>query len=404
MTTQPTPSPVSTEDVFPIMNWDEPQMEKERTVEVLRSLSECNFTVAGFFPPDKMPACDELGLKAMVAIPGGPQGTKDDWAAYSDAKIERLVADCLAACGNSKAPLGLYVVDEPIEKSYENIGRAVSIVRRLAPDLIAYVNLFGNEVVSKMGHDLGVRTYPEYLERMVKDINPSILSWDNYNIPYSGDQQDREEAAWYYDNLLMAREFAQKKDLPFWNTITCVTNHKRASEAVPSLANMGLQAFTSLAAGANGIAWYTFLAPLWGHYWNAPFTKDGRQTLTWFFLREINRQVKMLGPILNKAESTGVYFSGPMPSELCSPLPGRLVKAARPDTPLMIGEFEGEHADYVMVVNLCLDRTIRFKLTFHHPADVNIISSADGERYPMVKRNDEWLTAGQAALLEIPKP
>ncbi len=61
---------------FPIMNWDEPQMEEERNAQMLQSLQECNFTVAGFVAPDRLPVCEELGLKAIVTIPGGPHRRK----------------------------------------------------------------------------------------------------------------------------------------------------------------------------------------------------------------------------------------------------------------------------------------------------------------------------------------
>ncbi|MCK4747304.1 MAG: hypothetical protein KAT15_09720 [Bacteroidales bacterium] len=296
----------------------------------------------------------------------------------------------------------MYAIDEPIEKSFQNIGRIVSTIRRLAPDIIAYLNLFPNEVVEKQPQLVGTSSYTEYLERTFKVINPSILSWDNYAIQYSMDQQDPIKAAYFYDNLLVGREFALNRGIPFWNTI--ISNQIRPFTTIPSLANLSLQAFTSLAAGVSGIAWFTFMPAMPSasrSYFHTAIDNEGKKSLTWYYLREVNRQVKVLGPVLKKTKSSGVYFSGVHPAKLCIGLPGKIVKSAESDTPLMIGEFRGEDANYIMVVNISLERSTKFELSLNSKAKIEIISAVDGNSYPMMKVRDAWLTAGQGMLLKI---
>ncbi len=387
------------EAFFPIMPWDEPAVEDAKTDEIIKSIKDCNYTMAGYVPPEKLAICEKLGLKAIVTIPGGPHKEREDWSQYSDEDMERLVKNCLSKANSSKAMLGMYAIDEPIEKSFKNIGRIVSTIKRLAPDIIAYMNLFGNEVVETQPQLVGTASYPEYLERTFREINPSILSWDNYTIQYSMDQQDPIKAAYYYDNLLMGREFALKKEVPFWNTI--IANQIRPFTTIPSIANLSIQAFTSLAAGASGLSWFTFLPSTHRDYFHTPVDFDGNKSLTWYYLREVNRQVKVLGPVLLKTKSTGVYFSGTHPAKLCTGLPGRIVKSAESDAPLMIGEFKGKDADYVMVVNISLEKSTKFELNLNNKANIEIISAVDGNSYPMVKVRDEWLTAGQGVLLKI---
>jgi len=390
---------LSEEDFFPIMPWDEPAVEDAKTDEIIKSIKDCNYTMAGYVPPEKLAICEELGLKAIVTIPGGPHKEREDWSQYSDEDMERLVKNCLSKANSSKAMLGMYAIDEPVVGSFKNIGRIVSTIKRLAPDIIAYMNLFGNEVVETQPELVGTASYPEYLERTFREINPSILSWDNYTIQYSMDQRDSIKAAYYYDNLIMGREFALKKGIPFWNCI--IANQIRPYTTIPSIANLSLQAFTSLAAGVSGISWFTFLPSTHKDYFHTPVDFDGNKSLTWYYLREVNRQIKILGPVLLKTKSTGVYFSGIRPSKLCSDLPGRVVGSVESDTSLMIGEFKGEDADYVMVVNISLEKSTKFELNLNNKANIEIISSADGKSYPMVKVRDEWLTAGQGILLKI---
>ncbi len=390
---------LSEEAFFPIMPWDEPAVEDAKTDEIIRSIKDCNYTVAGYVPPEKLAICEKLGLKAIVTIPGGPHKEREDWSQYSDEDMERLVKNCLTKANSSKAMMGMYAIDEPVEGSFKNIGRIVSTIKRLAPDIIAYMNLFGNEVVEKQPQLVGTASYTEYLERTFREINPSILSWDNYTIQYSMDQRDPIKAAYYYDNLLMGREFALKKGIPFWNTI--IANQIRPFTTIPSLANLSLQAFTSLAAGVSGLAWFTFLPSTHKDYFHTPVDFDGNRSLTWYYLREVNRQVKVLGPVLLKTKSTGVYFSGTHPAKLCTGLPGRIVKTAKSDAPLMIGEFEGKDADYMMVVNISLERSTKFELSLHSDAKIEIVSAIDGKTYPMVKVRDEWLNTGQGVLFKI---
>ncbi len=391
--------PLPEETFFPIMPWDEPAVEDAKTDEIIRSIKDCNFTVAGYVPPEKLAICEKLGLKAIVTIPGGPHKEREDWSQYSDEDMERLVKNCLSKAKSSKAMMGMYAIDEPVEGSFENIGRIVSTIKRLAPDIIAYMNLFGNEVVETQPQLVGTASYTEYLERTFREINPSILSWDNYTIQYSMDQRDPIKAAYYYDNLLMGRDFALKKGIPFWNCM--IANQIRPYTTIPSIANLSIQAYTSLAAGVSGLSWFTYLPSTHKDYFHTPVDFDGKKSLTWYYLREVNRQMKVLGPVLLKTKSTGVYFSGTHPAKLCTSLPGRIVKSAESDAPLMIGEFKGDDADYIMVVNISLERSTKFELSLNSDAKIEIVSAIDGKTYPMVKVRNEWLNTGQGVLFKI---
>ena len=75
------------------------------------------------------------------------------------------------------------------------------------------------------------------------------------------------------------------------------SNQIRPHTPIPSPQNLLLQAYTTLAAGYRGVTWYTFYSRGY-HY--APIDNDGNRTLTYEYLKEVNRQIATLAPILCK--------------------------------------------------------------------------------------------------------
>ena len=185
-------------------------------------------------------------------------------------------------------------------------------------------------------------------------------------------------------------------NLPFWNIVS--SNQITPAASVPSPANLLLQAYTTLASGAKGLTWYTYYSAGYAH---APVDKQGHRTATWSYLKMVNDQVRILGPLLRPLKSTGVYFSQPKPAPALPKLPGSWVQSIDCPTPLMIGEFLGpDDGHYAMIVNLSLTDSAQFKLT---PRDANAvvqqISPVDGALLSSDPGNAFSLVAGQGVLL-----
>jgi hypothetical protein len=84
------------------------------------------------------------------------------------------------------------------------------------------------------------------------------------------DLADRARGTSYCTNLLAIRRVARKHGLPFWNAVS--SNQIRPYSTVPSPANLRLQVYTTLAAGARGLTWFTYYA---GNYEHAPIDAAG---------------------------------------------------------------------------------------------------------------------------------
>jgi len=385
------------DNTFPILSWDLPHWSAASFSDAdhgLASLAQCGFNTAAFVRPQHLAEVERLHLKCILAAQDFPI----PWRKLSDQQIEATVKRLVDEAHGSPAVAGYFLADEPGEPDFAALGKAVATVKKLAPGKLAYINLFPD--YATLGapdlSQLGTTSYADYLEQYVRQVHPQFLSYDNYRIPYSLDQKKPAIASDYYTNLLEVRRVAMEHDLPFWNIVS--SNQITPTASVPSPANLLLQAYTTLASGATGLTWYTYYSPGYAH---APVDKQGYRTATWSYLKMVNDQVKVLGPLLRPLKSTGVYFTPPQPAPALPKLPGAWVQTIDCPTPLMIGEFVAPKGErYAMVVNLSLTDSAQFKLTPRNAkAPVQQISPVDGALLSPEPGNAFSLVAGQGVLL-----
>jgi len=387
-------------DFYPILSWDLPHWSAKPFSDPalgVRGLRDCGFNTAAFVRPEHLKDCERLGVKCILAAPKFPI----PWRTLSDAQIELIVRTLVGEGSKSPAVIGYFLMDEPGAGEFPALAKAVAAVKKLAPGKLAYINLFPNyaTIGAKDISQLGTATYADYLEQYVSIVHPQFISYDNYQIVFSGDQRNAALAASYYTNLLEVRGVAMKNHIPFWQIVS--SNQLTADAAIPSPANLSLQAYTTLAAGAKGLTWYTYFST---GYLYAPIDGAGKPTATWSMLRMVNEQIATLGPIVSKLVSTGVYFTDPQPAAGLGKLPGEAIASIKCATPLMVGEFkasDGSAERYAMIVNLSLRESTRFELTLVKGGEVQQYSPVDGSLSALEKGNALRLTAGQGVLVRI---
>jgi hypothetical protein len=395
---------ISRPEFFPILTWD-PQHGwtkpfNDHPRNGLEAIAECNFNIAGFVFPKDLRKCEKLGIGAIV-LPTENDFTNFEhfrcWSKWSDEEIDRRVKKMVRDAGNSPAVKGFFIVDEPHVREFAGLAKAVAAIKKYAPGKLAYINLFPNYATlgAPDRSQLGTENYTEYLERFVNEVHPQVISYDNYMVEFSDDLKNKEQAASYYRNLLEVRRVAQKYHLPCLNIVS--SNQIRPNTTIPSPANLLFQAYTTLAAGYRGVTWYTFYSRGY-HY--APIDNDGNRTLTFESLKEVNRQVATLAPILSGLESTAVYFSAPAPAEGLPLLPGKLIESVISRTPVMVGEFKGADNDYIMVVNLSVEHTTQLTIKTSGGRELKIVSPIDRSLSNYDPKNGLWLTAGQGMLMQ----
>jgi hypothetical protein len=386
----------------PLHGWAPPYVHPQQG---LAGIADCHFNVAGFVWPEDLPECERLGLQAIVAPSRRPRYMGQEWSALAgapDAALDRRVREIVAA-GSHETVLGYFVMDEPGATLFPTLGKVVAAFRRHAPDKLAYINLYPNyaTIGAPDESQLQVPTYREYLERFVAEVNPQFLSYDNYTVLTSDDLRDRVRAARYFTNLLEVRAVALEHGLPWWQIVA--SNQIRPFTPIPSPANLLLQAWTTLAAGARSVGWFTYYALAYRH---APIDPSDRKTLTWFYLQMVNRQLRAIGPVMAQLTSTGVFFTPPAPDESLPCLPGNYVTSVEASVPAMVGEFAGEFGlAYAVLVNLSQERSAIFSLVVRPGSGVDAAASVDdGQFDPIDVTNGIRLAAGQGVLLRLRRP
>jgi hypothetical protein len=390
-------------NLYPILPWDRPTGWDSKTVQRhgLKSIADCGFTMAGFVSPQDLPACEQLGLAAIM-YNDELASAAYRWIDRTPDEIDDIIRRWVEKVGNSPAVYGYYIVDEPGSQDFKALGLAVAALKKYAPDKPAYINLFPN--YASMGapgaSQLGTASYEEHLERFVNEVKPPFISYDSYEVQYSHDMREPDKILSYYLNLLQVRAVAKKYELPFWQIVSPMQIFEGSMP--PSPATLLLQAYTTLAAGGRSVGWFTYFS--YGSA-NAPIGPDGNKTWIWYYLAETNRQLKLLGPLMNRLSSTGVYFNGlqqldPLLAELPA-LAGSLVAQIESDQPLMVGEFvDSSQRPYLMLVNLSTERTARIVPSWQPTIGTpEAYSVGDGAFHTLPSNQPLWLVAGQGVLV-----
>jgi hypothetical protein len=395
----PSDAPVIPDGFFPLMSWESPSRPNPRLDDPrqgLASFADCGYTTIAFVRPHHLPACEKLGVKAIVSAARG----RMKWSKLSDEQIDAHFKSLVDQSRGSDAVLGYFITDEPGAGEFPALAKAVAAVKRYAPGKLAYINLYPDyaTIGDASFSQLGTATYTEYLERFVREVQPQILSYDNYRVLISNDLKDTAKAASYFRNLLEVRRVAQEHGLPFWNIAS--SNQIRPFTPIPSPANLLFQAYTTLAAGAHGLTWFTYYQ---GGYQLGPVDNAGRRTTLWSYLKMVNEQVRTIGPIMRTLKSTGVYFTAPPPAEGLPGLPGSIVTEVNTTGSLMIGEFAGPSGEpWVMLVNLSLSDSVKYQFKTSKPFMASsYVSPADGSLVPLDREKPQWLTAGQGVLIKL---
>jgi hypothetical protein len=317
---------------FPVMAWDHVPSDPA----VVKRIRECGFTVAGFAAPAALDACHAEGLKAIVY---DTRSAGYDWTAVEPAVAKKQVTELIAEVRNHPAVFGYYLRDEPTAGFFPGLAAVSSVIQEQHPGVWPYINLFPNYAHPSQ---LGAANYDAYLEKFVEVCKPTVLSYDHYGL-LSGMELRPE----YFANLESVRRAAQNHNLPFWNIVLACPHFDYRE---PTQADLRFQAFTTLAYGARGIAYFKYFTPAVGNFRDGPVDQFGNETPMWHKLQHVNLQIGKLAATLLQLKSDRVYHFGQVPTGSTGPDEQSLVKAIPGE--MLVGDFT--HSDgsrYVMIVN-----------------------------------------------------
>lgn len=368
---------------FPLMAWNWAPNDPA----ILKKMHEAGLTVAGFVRAADLDACQAAGLNAIVS---DPRTSEYDWANVDEAKARTNVASLVAQVGRHPALYGYYLRDEPGAGMFPGLAKVASLLRELSPGKWPYINLFPDYATPGQ---LEAANYAEYLERFVATCRPTIMSYDNYSLMDDGSIREN-----YWSNLESMHAVCQAHRLEFWNIVLAVAHFNYRE---PTAADFRFQAYTTLAYGGRGLAYFTYFAPAVGNYRMAPVDQFGNAGPNWYFLQNINLQIQKLAPTLLQLTSDDVYHLGSVPSGCKGPPTNSLVSIV-PGGNFLVGEFTHQDGSrYVLIVNKDLEKSHHCSPQFrksmrrlqHVSPYTGALTAFEGEYC--------WLAPGQGVLLKV---
>ncbi len=419
-------------DKFPVFLWDhlEDWGGKFQPIdEGIKTMAECDCSMSAFvFDEKTVNYARENGLKCLYEMRleiFDERELSEEQIQEKLEKIDQHVKERVQSTKDDPCVVGYYLRDEPGAYYFRALAAAVAAVKKYAPGKLAYINLYPG-YASTIGADadsqLGTYSYREYLERFVQEVKPQLLSYDNYAVEYSDDMVNLNFGYRHFADLLEMRDVALKYDLPFWfiGSSLCILS----DSTPPTAARFAYQAYTALAAGAKGLTWFLYYPLGWKE---SPIDANGKKSLSWLYMRDVNQQAQAIGKYLTGYRSTNVGLTPLYTKEEAKSLPQfpqepknvlknltyRLsTNAADFETQkpkVMVGEFAQNNGENVaaLAVNLNFGRSV--KVNFEIPdgyKTVKVVSPLDGSE-EIVSEEDLkagfWIIPGHGKLFVFEK-
>ncbi|SEO54256.1 hypothetical protein [Actinacidiphila rubida] len=341
---------------FPIgLFW--PPHPFETTPARYQEISDAGFTflITGNYQFDEqsggwaLKMADQTGLKVLIA--GDPRieaiahymSVTDDRSVPSSlttADATSWVQAALGSYANHPSLAGFNVFDEPAQSRFPTVGALTGIVRRLAPDLMPYSNLWP-------GNGAG---YAAFVQAYIDTVQPPLISFDRYPILSDGIDLN------YFDNWAIFRDASLRSGLPAWTYIQSVGYN---GHRVPTASQLAWQVNISLAYGCKGIQYFTYWTPDPARgegFTGALIDVEGKRTPLYGAARALNRHwVQPVGRQLKPLVSESVQHANdtPLPPSAVAFTPGDHLTSATGGA-AVLGLFRAAQDDgtrYLLVAN-----------------------------------------------------
>ncbi len=242
-----------------------------------------------------------LKLRANLIVPTGelsPQNAGDE------AVLQRL-DELIARVKDHPALYSYWIIDEPSASLFPDIGKLVARIRQRDPQHFAWINLFptyaNNDQLGTKGDT--VTAYKEHLRQFLEVVQPSLISYDNYQFFVRGDGDQ------YFLNLALVRDTALQAKVPFLNIIQACSWDP--SVRVPNPDELRFLTYTSAAYGAQGIAHYVYNYP--HNHRGMIVSNEGEPTELYHAAKKYNPEFERIVAQLQPLPSLGAYHVGTIP-------------------------------------------------------------------------------------------
>ncbi|XID91994.1 hypothetical protein ACF3MZ_26510 [Paenibacillaceae bacterium WGS1546] len=251
---------------------------------------------------EALAAADTVGMKVIVNELGDKAPLVNRFSNFQNkiygTNSDSSIADAISFYSGHPSLYGYAVWDEPFP---ENIAAAKTVIGKFkaqAPDRLALIGALPRDT---SGTFASLPQWTAYIDDYVDQIDLQVMGFDYY--PFAEvDAGTPLEQTNVFENLGYIRQKALQKNIPIWNYIQSVGNLNETTIGSMTVDKIRLQVYYSLAYGAKAISYYNVRSGL--------LTDTGAETALFNGTRQINEELKKLGPTLIGLTSTGIYQTG----------------------------------------------------------------------------------------------
>lgn len=206
----------------------------------------------------------------------------------------------------------------------ENIYELYQVMRKDFTQHMSFFNLAADPTQKKFMGDF--ETYEEFLEGFQNVFAPPVWMFDYYlariNLKNNPENTVIDYRYYYfYDFLLKFQSISKKTRRPFWAYCQCISEEIKDSWKFPTPTTdlVRFEAFTALAFGAKGIAYYRYAE--WKEnrpdyvFYTCPVIRDNIRpgvkikTMTWDVIKKVNEEIKAYSRVFLNTELINVFSS-----------------------------------------------------------------------------------------------
>ena len=346
------------EETFPIMAWGWVGWagEKANSPALYEEMKECGFSIAGFAGADaQIEAAGKAGMKVLYT--NDKAMSNRDWMNPDVEQWRKDIQPIVEKYKDNDTVFGYYVKDEPNEPEVDGVLAMGKLMKELAPEKMAYMNLFPMPNSASPSH-FAPRNYYDYTDH-IYGSDYSSSGFDQYVFYFDGFMRPT-----FYKCMEIHRELSLKHGKQWWY---CALSIAHRYYADPTFTQLAHQAFSALAYGARGLSWFTYLPVQKNGWYNSPLDDFMQRTHTWYDLKYINSAIQNYAYVLNHLKSDRVYHFGSTVPETDERVPApdadSLISGMEGSSNWLIGEFthEQDGGRWLIIVNKNLNAPVECK-------------------------------------------
>lgn len=298
---------------------------------------------------------------------------------------------------------GWLILDDAPQEQWEALGKVVACLRAVDPDHPIFC-------------DFPYEPDPGMLSTYLGTVKPDVLSWDVYPL-YEEGINHRYFRNWFYW-LKNIREAAAAHSVPWWGFPQVFSWRNEGRHWAPNAAQVRFALYSMLTYGCRGVNWFAlwdpqFFAIFEGPYRNFDYTLS-QPTERHGAVKQLNAELRVLFPVLLKADCRAVYHAGAVPAG-ADPLQVNRWVAGCTGGNFALGIFQKPAGTtYLMVMNIEYPRndsapsSAVARLHLHGAVKARVLHKTTGSWSPLAVTREAGTTvcelrllAGDAALLRI---